>query len=63
MSFLVLIAGFLSQVGSAGAEGYCVNIPWNCRGVGDKDYVFAFQNVVLPIGKWFPAVFSGVLSF
>lgn len=36
-----------------GAEGYCVNVPWSRRGVGDNDYVFAFQNVVLPIGNNF----------
>lgn len=38
------------QVGSMGAEGYCVNIPWSRGGVGDKDYIFAFEQVVLPIG-------------
>jgi len=38
------------QVGSNGGEGYCVNVPWSCGGVGDKDYIFAFQHVVLPIG-------------
>ncbi|KAI4324634.1 hypothetical protein MLD38_030104 [Melastoma candidum] len=45
--------GSVYEVGSAGAEGYCVNIPWSCRGVGDNDYVFAFQNVVLPIASTF----------
>lgn len=35
-----------------GAEGYCVNVPWSCGGVGDNDYIFAFQNVVLPIGYY-----------
>ena len=38
------------QVGTNGAEGYCVNVPWSCGGVGDKDYIYAFQHVVLPIG-------------
>lgn len=38
------------QVGSMGAEGFCVNIPWSQGGVGDNDYIFAFQHVVLPIG-------------
>ncbi|KAK3170439.1 hypothetical protein Dsin_032728 [Dipteronia sinensis] len=37
-------------VGTEGAEGYCVNVPWSHGGVGDKAYVFAFQNVFLPIG-------------
>lgn len=44
---------FTLQVGTMGAEGYCVNVPWSRKGVGDNDYVFAFQNVVLPIGKTF----------
>ena len=33
-----------------GAEGYCVNIPWSRGGVGDNDYIFAFQHIVIPIG-------------
>lgn len=37
-------------MGIDGAEGYCVNIPWSRGGVGDNDYVFAFERVVLPIG-------------
>lgn len=41
------------QVGSMGAEGYCVNIPWSRGGVGDNDYIFAFEQVVLPIGRYF----------
>lgn len=36
-----------------GAEGYCVNVPWSQSGVGDNDYIFAFKQVVLPIG-YFP---------
>lgn len=38
------------QVGTNGAEGYCVNVPWSRGGVGDNDYMFAFQHAVLPIG-------------
>lgn len=44
-----IILSFL-QVGSQGAEGHCVNIPWSRGGVGDNDYIFAFQHVVLSIG-------------
>lgn len=40
----------LLQVGTMGAEGYCVNVPWSQSGVGDNDYNFAFKQVVLPIG-------------
>lgn len=42
---------YFSQVGSMGAEGYCVNVPWSRAGVGDNDYVYAFEKVVLPIGN------------
>ncbi|KAI3865877.1 hypothetical protein MKX03_014509 [Papaver bracteatum] len=41
--------GAADEVGVNGAEGYCVNIPWKCGGVGDCDYIFAFKNIVLPI--------------
>ncbi|MCI17121.1 histone deacetylase 15-like, partial [Trifolium medium] len=44
-----LVAALLSWVGYMGAEGFCVNIPWSRGGVGDNDYIFAFQHVVLPI--------------
>ena len=46
----LLIIDYVVQVGTNGAEGYCVNVPWSCGGVGDKDYIYAFQHVVLPIG-------------
>lgn len=45
--------GAANEVGKMGAEGYCVNIPWKCGGVGDNDYIFAFQNIVLPIASEF----------
>nr|BAC42833.1 putative histone deacetylase [Arabidopsis thaliana] len=45
--------GAADEVGSNGGEGYCVNVPWSCGGVGDKDYIFAFQHVVLPIASAF----------
>lgn len=45
--------GAADEVGIMGAEGYCVNVPWSRKGVGDNDYVFAFQNVVLPIATEF----------
>ncbi|KAL3375348.1 hypothetical protein AABB24_006711 [Solanum stoloniferum] len=41
--------GAADEVGSMGAEGYCVNIPWSRGGVSDNDYIFAFEQVVLPI--------------
>ncbi|GFS40749.1 histone deacetylase 15 [Actinidia rufa] len=45
-------------VGTMGAEGYCVNIPWSRGGVGDNDYLFAFQHVVLPIASEFAPDFT-----
>ncbi|KAK7388767.1 hypothetical protein VNO78_23594 [Psophocarpus tetragonolobus] len=50
--------GAAEEVGSVGAEGYCVNIPWRCGGVGDNDYIFAFQHVVLPIASEFNPDFT-----
>jgi acetoin utilization deacetylase AcuC-like enzyme len=38
-------------VGGLDGKGFSVNIPWSCGGVGDNDYIFAFQHVVLPIGN------------
>ncbi|XP_010506955.1 PREDICTED: histone deacetylase 15 [Camelina sativa] len=45
--------GAADEVGTNGGEGYCVNVPWSCGGVGDNDYIFAFQHVVLPIASAF----------
>ncbi|KAL4376611.1 hypothetical protein GQ457_02G016330 [Hibiscus cannabinus] len=50
--------GAALEVGSKGAEGYCVNIPWSRGGVGDNDYIFAFQHVVLPIASKFAPDFT-----
>ncbi|KHN10413.1 Histone deacetylase 15 [Glycine soja] len=50
--------GAAEEVGSMGAEGYCVNIPWSRGGVGDNDYIFSFQHVVLPIAAEFNPDFT-----
>ncbi|KAL8056726.1 hypothetical protein ABFS82_04G137600 [Erythranthe guttata] len=50
--------GSAYEVGTMGAEGYCVNVPWSRGGVGDNDYVFAFQQVVLPIVSEFDPDFT-----
>ncbi|XP_031105041.1 histone deacetylase 15 isoform X2 [Ipomoea triloba] len=50
--------GAAEEVGSMGAAGYCVNIPWSRGGVGDNDYVFAFQHIVLPIALEFAPDFT-----
>lgn len=58
----IVLCAYL-QVGTMGAEGYCVNIPWKCGGVGDGDYIFAFQHIVIPIGTSFSAEIWPVFQF
>ncbi|KAM7479731.1 hypothetical protein LguiA_027944 [Lonicera macranthoides] len=50
--------GAAEEVGTMGAEGYCVNVPWSRGGVGDNDYIFALQHVVLPIASEFAPDFT-----
>ncbi|KAM3272329.1 hypothetical protein ACQJBY_042466 [Aegilops geniculata] len=45
--------GAADEVGDLDGKGFSVNIPWSCGGVGDNDYIFAFQHVVLPIATEF----------
>lgn len=45
--------GAANEVGSLDGEGFSVNIPWKHGGVGDEDYIFAFQHVVLLIAEQF----------
>lgn len=39
--------------GSGAGLGKNVNIPWSKQGMGDADYVYAFQQVVMPIATEF----------
>lgn len=41
--------GNYDKVGSGKGRGKTVNIPWPCKGMGDSDYIYAFQKIVLPI--------------
>ncbi|XP_043716408.1 histone deacetylase 15 isoform X2 [Telopea speciosissima] len=50
--------GAADEVGIMDAAGYSVNIPWKCGGVGDNDYLFAFQHIVLPIALEFSPDFT-----
>ncbi|GAA0168440.1 histone modifying enzyme [Lithospermum erythrorhizon] len=50
--------GGACEVGKKYAKGFTVNIPWKCRDVGDNDYIFAFQTVVLPIASQFDPDFT-----
>ncbi|KAK0486054.1 histone deacetylase complex protein [Armillaria novae-zelandiae] len=33
--------------------GFSVNIPWPCEGMGDAEYIHAFQHIVMPIAMEF----------
>ena len=39
--------------GAEGAKGKNINIPWPTKGMGDADYMFAFQHVVMPVAREF----------
>lgn len=41
--------GDADKVGADAGTGYSVNVPWQEAGVGDADYVYAFQKIVIPI--------------
>nr|XP_012150678.1 PREDICTED: histone deacetylase 6 isoform X6 [Megachile rotundata] len=42
-----------TYVGSGPGEGFNINIPWNKKGMGDTEYIAAFQQVVMPIAYQF----------
>ncbi|KAK2589243.1 hypothetical protein KPH14_002044 [Odynerus spinipes] len=45
--------GNYTSVGSGPGEGYCVNVPWNKKGMGNAEYIAAFQQIVMPIAYQF----------
>ncbi|KIY01763.1 uncharacterized protein Z520_01901 [Fonsecaea multimorphosa CBS 102226] len=45
--------GDMYHCGIGAGEGRNVNIPWPTKGMGDGDYMYAFQNVVMPIANEF----------
>ncbi|TIB63366.1 hypothetical protein E3P77_03550 [Wallemia ichthyophaga] len=45
--------GGMSMTGSGAGEGYSVNIPWPHAGMGDSEYLQAFNQVVMPISQEF----------
>ncbi|KAF7288691.1 hypothetical protein HMN09_01375100 [Mycena chlorophos] len=45
--------GALQSVGEGPGRGYSVNIPWPTGGMGDADYLHAFQKIVMPIAMEF----------
>lgn len=40
-------------VGEGNGIGFNVNIPWNAKGMGDMEYIAAFQRVIMPIAYEF----------
>lgn len=47
------IHGNLDQCGEGKGKGFNCNIPWSCHGMGDAEYIWAFEQVVIPIGREF----------
>uniref|UniRef100_A0A1B0FCJ5 Histone deacetylase n=1 Tax=Glossina morsitans morsitans TaxID=37546 RepID=A0A1B0FCJ5_GLOMM len=45
--------GDFDAVGKGAGIGFNVNIPWNKKGMGDVEYVLAFQHIILPIAYEF----------
>ncbi|TPX44264.1 hypothetical protein SeMB42_g04392 [Synchytrium endobioticum] len=45
--------GYDSFVGGPGAEGRNINIPWPRPHMGDREYMYAFHRVVMPIAREF----------
>ncbi|KAI9314176.1 hypothetical protein BX666DRAFT_1863074 [Dichotomocladium elegans] len=45
--------GSESYVGEGDGKGRTVNIPWRSAGMRDGDYLYAFQQIVMPIGLEF----------
>jgi histone deacetylase 6 len=46
-------AGGFDRCGAEAGLGKNVNIPWPTHGMGDGDYIYAFQHVVMPIAYEF----------
>ncbi|KAG5326611.1 HDAC6 deacetylase, partial [Pseudoatta argentina] len=46
------LANYTSTGLNAG-EGFNVNIPWNKKGMGDAEYIAAFQQIVMPVAYQF----------
>lgn len=45
--------GGMDRCGAGQGLGYNINIPWETKGMGDGDYMYAFQHVVMPIAYSF----------
>ena len=45
--------GSMTSVGHGEGTGYSVNVPWPSAGMGDADYIYAFNQVIMPIAHEF----------
>ena len=45
--------GHYTSAGTGPGKGRSVNVPWPCHGMGDADYMYAFQHLVMPIAHEF----------
>ncbi|KXN67141.1 Arginase/deacetylase, partial [Conidiobolus coronatus NRRL 28638] len=45
--------GALGYVGEEGGLGSTINVAWTRAGMGDGDYLYAFDEIVIPIAKEF----------
>ncbi|KAK0473129.1 hypothetical protein EDD18DRAFT_1227323 [Armillaria luteobubalina] len=45
--------GGIQSCGEGPGLGFSVNIPWPCEGMGDAEYIHAFQHIVMPIAMEF----------
>lgn len=45
--------GGVDRVGAGPGLGYNVNVPWTHKGMGDGDYMYAFQQIVMPVANEF----------
>ncbi|KAE9411416.1 histone deacetylase clr3 [Gymnopus androsaceus JB14] len=45
--------GSMASCGEGAGLGFSVNIPWPEKGMGDADYIHAFQRIVMPIAMEF----------
>ncbi|XP_058974555.1 histone deacetylase 6-like isoform X2 [Musca domestica] len=45
--------GDFDCVGKGAGIGFNVNIPWNKKGMGDLEYIMAFQHIIMPIAYEF----------
>ncbi|KAF9094123.1 Histone deacetylase hda1 [Mortierella sp. AM989] len=43
------VAAAHTTVGNGAGRGRNINIPWPCSGMGDSEYIYAFNKVVMPI--------------